>query len=525
MIGVSRRNFLRAGAVGVATVAAATVDAGLTGPAVASEGPGLVEAGPDDPRYEHLRTRGNLRHQGNPDYIVVASTTAQVVKAVQRAVREKRRVVARSGGHCFEDFVDHPGVRVVVDLSTMTGVRFDADRRAFEVRAGTTLGETYRRLHLGWGVTLPGGSCPTVAVGGHVPGGGYGPLSRMHGLISDHLYAVEVVIADRDGRARAVIATREPGDPNRDLWWAHTGGGGGSFGIVTRYWFRTPGAKGTDPSALLPCPPATVLSFTVTWPWENLSRQGFERLVANFGGWCERNSAPGTPSTRLYAELILFRRQFGRHMMIGQVPGEDDALFSRFLTELADGVGATPEPTTVRLPWLNSAQLMPGGDDGRSQRLKCASAYARESLTPRQVAAIHHHLTRDDLDHAGGMLSLNTHGGAVNTVEPSATATAHRDSVMKLFWLSSWTDSAFDERGTRWLRDFYHDFHATTGGVPVDEGAFINYADNGLADPAWNTSGVEYGRIYFGANLDRLRRAKARHDPADVFRHTLSIRA
>ncbi|AZQ39118.1 hypothetical protein EJ357_41515 [Streptomyces cyaneochromogenes] len=61
-----------------------------------------------------------------------------------------------------------------------------------------------------------------------------------------------------------MVATREPADPHRDLWWAHTGGGGGSFGIVTRYWFRTPGADGDDPSGLLPAPPAGVLSFSVS---------------------------------------------------------------------------------------------------------------------------------------------------------------------------------------------------------------------------------------------------------------------
>jgi len=516
---MSRRDFLLAGA---ATAAALTVQ-GSAAPAAASEGPGLVQVGPDDPRYEHLRTRGNRRHTGRPDYLVVASTTGHVVTAVRRALQEGRRVTVRSGGHCFEDFVDSPDIRVVIDLSTMTGVRFDEDRRAFEVRAGTTLGELYRRLHLGWGVTLPGGSCPTVGAGGHVPGGGYGPLSRMHGLISDHLHAVEVVVADRDGRVEAVVATREPGDPNRELWWAHTGGGGGGFGIVTRYWFRSVGARGDDPAMLLPRPPASVLSFNVVWPWEGLTPQGFERLVGNFGGWCERNSAAGSPGAALYAELLLFRKQFGHHMMIGQVSGDDDALFARFLAELGEEVGVTPEVRTERLPWLTSAQLMPGGDDGRGQRLKCASAYARERLGEQQVAAIHYHLVRDDLDHVGGILSLNTHGAAVNSVEVGATATAHRDSVMKLFWLSSWEDVSFDERGTLWLREFYRDVYAATGGVPVREGAFINYADSGLADPLWNRSGVEYGRIYFGANFDRLRRVKARFDPADVFRHGLSV--
>ncbi len=65
-------------------------------------------------------------------------------------------------------------------------------------------------------------------------------------------YAVEVVVVDEAKTARRVVATREADDPNRELWWAHTGGGGGNFGVVTRYWFRSQGVDGRDP--LRRCP-------------------------------------------------------------------------------------------------------------------------------------------------------------------------------------------------------------------------------------------------------------------------------
>ena len=47
-----------------------------------------------------------------------------------------------------------------------------------------------------------------------------------------------------DGTAQTIVATRDPSDPHHELWWAHTGGGGGNFGIVTRYWLRSPHASG-----------------------------------------------------------------------------------------------------------------------------------------------------------------------------------------------------------------------------------------------------------------------------------------
>jgi hypothetical protein len=87
---------------------------------------------------------------------------------------------------------------------------------------------------------------------------------------ADHLYGVEVVVVDAAGAARSVVATREPSDPNRDLWWAHTGGGGGNFGVVTPYWFRSPGARAGDPAALLPKAPDSMLTFRVAWSWEDI---------------------------------------------------------------------------------------------------------------------------------------------------------------------------------------------------------------------------------------------------------------
>jgi hypothetical protein len=101
-------------------------------------------------------------------------------------------------------------------------------------------------------------------LGGHVSGGGWGWLTRRDSLIVDHLYGVEVVVVDANGAVRTVVATREANDPNRDLWWAHTGGGGGNFGVVTRYLFRSPGVTSTDPRKLLREPPAQVLLFTRT---------------------------------------------------------------------------------------------------------------------------------------------------------------------------------------------------------------------------------------------------------------------
>jgi FAD binding domain len=176
---------------------------------------------------------------------------------------------------------------------------------AFAIESGATLAEVYRKLFLGWGVTIPAGISPNIGVGGHMLGGAFGYLCRQHGLAADHLYGVEVVVVDETRMARSVVATREPTDPNRDLWWAHTGGGGGNFGIVTRYWFRSPEASGTDPARLLPKAPPSVLRFKTQWNWEEIDETAFTRLVRNHGKWCEHNSETDSPAAALYSTLFL----------------------------------------------------------------------------------------------------------------------------------------------------------------------------------------------------------------------------
>ena len=200
---------------------------------------------PNDPRYlAVVDKRFNKRFRACPDYVRLVARPTQVVSAVEDAVSENRRLVVTSGGHCLEGFVSDPDVRVIIDVSPMKRVYYDAEMRAIAVEAGATVGETFRALFDAWGVVIPLGEYPAIGMGGHVAGGAFGFLCRQLGLAADYLYGVEVVTVDEAGRASSVVATREPSDPNRELWWAHTGGGGGNFGIVTRYWFRSPGASG-----------------------------------------------------------------------------------------------------------------------------------------------------------------------------------------------------------------------------------------------------------------------------------------
>ncbi|WP_326563689.1 FAD-binding oxidoreductase [Micromonospora peucetia] len=488
---------------------------------------------PADARYPGLVEGFNHRFTGRPEYVRLAGTTAHVVEALNEAVSTGRRIAVRSGGHCFEDFSASPDIAVLLDLSPMTGVRYDPRMRAVEVEAGATLGRVYPALYDAWGVTIPAGTCFEVGMGGHVTGGGYGHLSRRYGLVVDHLYAVEVVVVNPAGRAEVLVATREPDDPHRDLWWAMTGGGGGNFGVVTRFWLRSPDADGVDPSRLLPRAPERIRRRDVVWSWDGMSEAALARLVGNYCGWLEHNSAVGTPATNLWSNLIVSHRSAGVVSMTAVV---DDAvpdaekLLEGQLQAIVDGTGlATSTDTQEVVPWMASwmpSYSWPSDPQGRH---KHKAGYLRRCPTDNQLATIARYLGDAGYTNPMACVVLTAFGGQVNAVGPDATASAQRDSVIKATYSGGgWQLPDDDERNIDWVRRFYRDVYADTGGVPVpgavSDGSYISYPDVDLADPAWNTSGVAWHTLYYKGNYPRLQRVKQRYDPRDVFRHRLSVR-
>jgi hypothetical protein len=492
-----------------------------------------VRIPPDDPRYlTVVDKRFNKRFRASPDYVRLVSSTEQVVAAVEEAVREGRRLVVTSGGHCLEGFVSDPEVRVILDVSPMKRMYFDADRGAVAVECGATVGETFRALFETWGVVIPLGEHPDIGMGGHVAGGAFGFLCRQLGLAADYLYAVEVVTVDADGKASAVVATREESDPNRDLWWAHTGGGAGNFGVVTRFWFRSPDASGDDPARLLPRAPESITTFKAEWNWSDIDEAAFLRILRNHGVWSEQNSGAESPNASLWTLLEIHRKQFGKIIVRGVSTAGDAAerQVDDHLAMLSERGLAPHGREITRMSWLEFAlnplpDLFASPPGGVSAKVK--DALLKKRFTDAQIGVAYDYLTRTDHDIMGGMLGLATYGGRINTVARDATAAAQRDSILDIACTTGWLDPQEEAKNLAWVRAFYRDLFAETGGVPVPgeayDGSFINHPDTDLADPALNTSGVPWSTLYYKENFPRLQRVKARWDPRNVFRHALSI--
>ncbi|PNG20774.1 FAD-binding oxidoreductase, partial [Streptomyces cahuitamycinicus] len=470
-----------------------------------------IEVDKNDARYEALRRGFNQRWIATPDYVVVATSKEDVAAALSKflgnSANAARRVTVRAGGHCYENFVCSSDVGVIIDVSQMNRVYYDASMDAYCVEAGATNWQTATQLYRTSGRALPGGSCYSVGSGGHISGGGYGLLSRQFGLTVDYLHAVEVVTV-ADGKTPDVtVARKDSEDPAlRDLWWAHTGGGGGNFGVITRYWFRG-----------LPKPPAQVLLRSVAWKWKELQARPelFKSLVRRYGQFFEHEQAGTLPeSLRAYTFRDMFTLLKLTHVsaekvgLIVQLDGtrqDSPARLKAFLGYITEGftTGArTYVDETVLdrqmgehsaqketfiptlLPWLTATQTL--NESGPNRCGKYKSAYHTKAFTNDQIDAIHRHLTATGpYANPDALLQVDSYGGAVNDTAPDATAVPQRSSVLKLQYQVYWTwDKDADRNGVydyrdaerdadiaephlKWIRDFYQDVYHKTHGVPA----------------------------------------------------------
>jgi FAD/FMN-containing dehydrogenase len=217
---------------------------------------------PESPGYEAARKPAIARfHDVRPQAVVRCAAPEDVIEATAVGIP----VAARSGGHCFAGGSSTTGV--VIDVGPLDDVSV-SDGLA-TIGAGARLGRVYDALaeHR---VTISAGCGPEVGIAGLTLGGGLGIMGRRHGLTSDSLAGAEVVL---DGRLVACDEQREP-----ELFWALRGAGGGRFGIVTSFTFRT-----------VPAPEMTAFDLRWAWgeaaplveAWQEWSPDGPDELAAS----------------------------------------------------------------------------------------------------------------------------------------------------------------------------------------------------------------------------------------------------
>jgi FAD/FMN-containing dehydrogenase len=467
---------------------------------------------PASPGYRSARLVWNSRFDGARPAAVIRVADASDVRAVVDFARERQlRLIPRSGGHSFAGY--STGNDLVLDLSALAAVEIDAKRERARLGAGATTLPTYRAL---WRreMAISAGTCPTVGITGLTAGGGLGVLSRRDGLTCDNLLEVEVVTAD----GRLVRANARD---NADLYWATRGGGGGNFGIVTALTF-----------GLVPVDtPFTSLEYEFPW-------SAAERVLAAWQAWLPTSPRKTWSAVQLATQAPAANALPAASLEVVHAGPEHEAL--AIVTDLLHAVGTRPTQRAVEAgPFLayendsfcKGLRASECALEGKSPRgeLPRPAFYAKSDVASRPwprggLSTLIEWIEKRQRDRTLtprafspsltiGKVLIEAADGAVNSLSPGATAFVHRDNLFVAQFQARWRrDSPRDvvDANLEWTNDFYSAVRRYRSGF-----AYQNYIDADL--DGWQ-------HAYYGANLARLRRVKAKYDPNNVFRFAQSIK-
>ncbi|KMQ61362.1 hypothetical protein ACM46_15130 [Chryseobacterium angstadtii] len=182
--------------------------------------------------YKKKKQNFNTYYQFDPLAIVYCESPEQVSEVVQLAGKENRILRVRSGGHDHEAECSATGA-IVIDLSKMKHVSFDKATKIAEIEPGARFEDIVRILSA-YDVSIPHGTCPSVAIAGFISGGGWGPWTRSKGMCCESLVAVSIVLGNGE-----IAYLDERTQRGRELLWAIRGGGGMSYGIITKFYIET----------------------------------------------------------------------------------------------------------------------------------------------------------------------------------------------------------------------------------------------------------------------------------------------
>lgn len=431
---------------------------------------------PGDPLYNSARTEFNIRFSKFPGVIVFCLKVQDVINGVKWARERGVPLRVRSGRHSYEGFSTVNG-GIVIDVSPLNKVQVDRRKGIAKVGAGADLEHLYKEL---WrrGVTIPGGTCPTVGIAGLTLGGGIGFLSRLLGLTCDRLLAVDMVIASGKQDAKLIHIDRKN---NSDLFWASCGGGGGNFGIATSFTFKVH-------------PISNVSIYRIAWNWNDIR----EVLKA----W--QQLAPFV-DRRLTSTIQLGAKQSGTVTSMGQFVGPVTQLRRLIQPLLKAGTPIKAEILTV--PFIKAVEIFSNLDPRHPHDFENTGVFVNRPLPDQAIQTICFFLQNAPNKNAGvGGMGL---GGAVSQIPSRASAYFHRKAKFALQITTSWQNDREAKKNIRWAHSFRKALQ------PFTTGDYVNWPD--LAIKNWP-------RSYYGDNYHRLQKIKKKYDPFNIFSFPQSIR-
>ncbi len=437
---------------------------------------------PDDPNYDEVREIWNAMIDRKPAVIVQCAKADDVSHAIAFARENKLDISIRGGGHNIAGnaVCDHG---VMIDLSTMTNVRIDAQKRRAYVEPGATLADFDQAAQV-HGLATPVGINSTTGIAGLTLGGGFGWLTRKYGMTIDNLVSAAVVTAD--GKQLRTSETE-----NADLFWAIRGGGG-NFGIVTEFEF-----------ALHPVGPE-ILAGLIVFPLSQAKqvltqyRQFADSAPEELTVWVILRKAPPLPflpETVHGQEVIVLAVFYAGDLAEGQKLIEP---LRRFGDAYGEHIGTQPY-----VQWQQAFDpLLTRG--------------ARNYWKSHNFIALQDGALDAMVEFAGRLPSpqceifIGCIAGAPNRVPSNATAYYHRDARFVLNVHGRWDDAAQDGKGIAWAREFFQ-----ASAPYASAGAYVNFMTAEEGDRV---------TAAYGSNYDRLVQIKQQYDPENIFHLNQNIK-
>ena len=436
----------------------------------------------DSPGFDKVRVVWNAMIDRKPALIARCKSADDVVACVKFATQHDLLVAVRGGGHNIAGNAVCEG-GLLIDLSLMRAVKVDAAKQTAHVEGGALLGD-FDQAAQAHGLATPLGINSTTGVAGLTLGGGFGWLSRKHGLTLDNLLSATVVTAAGE---KLTASAKE----NSDLFWALRGGSG-NFGVVTSFEFKLH-KIGTE-----------VLSGLIVHPLADAKKvlQYYRDFVAKapdeLAVWFVLRKAPPLP--------FLPEKWHGKEILalaacyFGDLKTGEKLLqpLRAFGQPIADVIGPTPY---IGWQQVLDPLLTPG---------------MRNYWKSHEFLQIPDAMIDVIMDFASRLPDPQTElafaqlGGAIQRVPNDATAYSHREPNFLINVHTRWDAAANDSKCIAWARDLIKAL------APFSTGAvYVNFLTSDEEDRV---------KMAYGANLAKLVAAKKKYDPTNLFRMNANIR-
>ncbi|KAL4574441.1 hypothetical protein LXL04_021273 [Taraxacum kok-saghyz] len=449
-----------------------------------------------------------------PSVIITPTTESQVQAAVLCAKKVGVQIKIRSGGHDYEgiSYTSSDPDFIILDMFNFRQIDVNIADETAVVGAGALLGEFYYRIYEKSKVHgFPAGVCPTVGVGGHISGGGYGTMLRKYGLTVDHVTDARIV--DAKG---CVLDRKSMGE---DLFWAIRGGGGGSFGVILSYTVK-----------LVPVPEVNTVFRVIRTVEENAAElvHKWQIVMADI-------------DDDLFIRILLQPvtvngKKTSKATFISHFLGDSERLVA-LMTEKFPELGLRKEDCKEG-SWIDTVLFWDNLDykttppeillDRHSDTVKFGKRKSDYVQTPISESGMK--LIFDKLTELGKIsLVFNSYGGRMNKIPADATPVPHRaGNIFKIQYSVNWNDPD-PELETKYLNQGKVLYEFMTPYVSKNpRGAYWNYRDLDIGVMTGNgensySEGEVYGKKYFMGNFDRLVKVKTAVDPDNFFRNEQSI--